>query len=204
MSSPVIIVVGAGPGIGAATARRFALQRYDVGLIARNGSRIEEFAGTLTEGGTTVGFATVDVGEPGALSHALTAMGEHNGRLDALLYNPVSAKERPVSEMSAADLLAELHVDAAGLLTVLQAVLPLLRAQHTGTVLATTRVGQRGAPALEALVRALAPELKPEGIHVATVRVSPGTDPELVAAAFSDLADETAQDPATWRTSVSL
>ncbi len=75
MSNPVIIIVGAGPGIGAATARRFAAAGYDIGLIARNTTRVEKLASELTKSGTTVGYAIVDAGEPEALTHALSAMG---------------------------------------------------------------------------------------------------------------------------------
>lgn len=204
MPNPVIIIVGAGPGIGAATARRFAAAGYDVGLIARDTARVEKLAGELTKGGTTVGYAIVDVGEPKALTHALTAMGEHNGRLDVLLHNAVADASGPVSEMTAADLLAVLRTETAGLITAVQAVLPLLRTQHTGTVLATTRRGRLGGSAVEDVVRRLAGELKPEGIHVATVAVGTRVAQELVAGAFTDLASETAQDPATWRAVVEL
>jgi NADP-dependent 3-hydroxy acid dehydrogenase YdfG len=204
MSNPVIIIVGAGPGIGAATARRFAAAGYDVGLIARDSARVEKLASELTKGGTSVGYAIVDAGDDHALTHALGAMGEHNGRLDVLLHNAVADRSGPVSAMTAADLQTVLRVESAALITSVQAVLPLLRIQHTGTVLATTRRGRLGASAVEDVVLRLAGELKGEGIHVATVAVSPGISEDLVAGAFTDLTYETAQDPASWRAVVEL
>lgn len=46
-AAPVLAVVGAGPGVGAAVARRFAREGYAVGLIARTGSRLEDVVAEL-------------------------------------------------------------------------------------------------------------------------------------------------------------
>ncbi len=120
------------------------------------------------------------------------------------MHNAAADASGPVSELTAEDLLSVLRIETAGLITALQAVLPRLRTQHTGTVLATSRQGRLGGSAIEDVVHRLAGELKPEGIHVATVAVSPGVPQELVAGAFTDLVSETAQDPATWRAAVEL
>ena len=64
--------------------------------------------------------------------------------------------------------------------------------------------------ALRALVQALAADLRPDGIHVATVTVrgtvAEGTPfaPDVVAQVFADLAEQTASDPAGWHTVVDL
>src|SRR4051794_34145781 len=137
MSNPVIIIVGAGPGVGAATARKFAAAGYDIGLLARNAKRLDEFANELEKDGANVGWAALDIADPTALGDKLRLMTEKTGRVDVLLHNAVAFREAPASELTAEQLLADLGVGTASLLTAVQAVLPVLRRQHTGTIIAT-------------------------------------------------------------------
>jgi NADP-dependent 3-hydroxy acid dehydrogenase YdfG len=216
-----MIVVGAGEGVGLAGARRFAAGGYDIGLLARDAARTEAMAKRLTDEGANVGWSAVDVTDDAALSTALATMTEHTGRVDVLLYNAVAARGGNLLDLSAADLLADVHAGAAGLLTAVKSVYPLLQRQHTGTVLATgsgtadrpypaaPTVGmQKGA--LRSLVRGLAADLRPIGVHVATVTVNgtitPGTalSPEAIAGTYWDLVQETTGDPENWRTVVDL
>jgi NADP-dependent 3-hydroxy acid dehydrogenase YdfG len=221
MGNPVIIIVGAGPGVGAATARRFAAAGYDIGLVARDSGRLEEFAQTLTTAGAQVGWAAADVADQDALADALTRMTKHTGRLDVLVHNAVAFRPTPASELSAQDLLTDLGVGTASLLTAVHAVLPVLREQRTGTIIATgsgaadrpsvsaASLGVQKA-ALRNLVQALAAELSPEGIHVATLTIfgaiAEGTpfSPDAIADVYAGLVAETSTAPANWRTLVDL
>jgi NADP-dependent 3-hydroxy acid dehydrogenase YdfG len=221
MSNRVIIVVGAGPGVGAATARRFASAGYDIGLIARDAERLEKFAASLTRDGAQVGWAAVDIGDHNALDAALRRMTAHTSRVDVLVYNAVAFRAAPATELTAPELLADLGVGTAGLLTAVHAVLPVLRAQRTGTIIATgsaaadnpnTAAASLGVQkaALRNLVQVLAEELAEEGIHVATVTVrgaiAEGTPfaPDRIAEVFARLVQETASDPTKWQTIVNL
>jgi NADP-dependent 3-hydroxy acid dehydrogenase YdfG len=216
-----MIIVGAGAGVGTATARRFAAAGYDIGLLARNPKRLEGLAQTLTDEGAQVGWAAADVADPEALSDALHRMTEHTGRLDVLLHNPSTFRAVPASQLTAHDLLADLAIGAASLLTAVQAVLPLLRAQRTGTILVTgggaadrpmLTAGSLGVQkaALRSLTQTLAAELSGEGIHVAMLMIhgviAEGTpfSPEAIAEIYAGLATETGTDPANWRSLVDL
>jgi NADP-dependent 3-hydroxy acid dehydrogenase YdfG len=221
MGNPVIIIVGAGPGVGAATARRFAAAGYDIGLLARNAERLEGMAQSLTAEGAQVGWAAADIADEAALADALRRMTEHTGRLDVLLHNAVAFRAAAATELSPQDLLADLATGAASLLTAVQAVLPVLRKQHTGTILATgggaadlpgssaASLGVQKA-ALRNLVQALSAQLRGEGIHVATVTIhgtiAAGTPfaPEAIADLYAGLVEETGTDPENWRTVVDL
>lgn len=221
MSNPLTVVVGAGPGIGAATAHRFAALGHDVALVARDADRLAALGTRLQETGATVGWTACDVTDEAALTAAVSRFAEHSGRLDVLVVNPSRYRAATAPDTSAADLLADLAVGTAPLLTAVRAALPALRAQRTGTVLATgggsadrpfpgaATLGVQKA-ALRALVQALAADLRPDGIHVATVTVrgtvAEGTPfaPDVVAQVFADLAEQTASDPAGWHTVVDL
>jgi NADP-dependent 3-hydroxy acid dehydrogenase YdfG len=221
MPNPVIIIVGAGPGIGAATARRFAAAGYDIGLLARDADRLQAFAAELEKGGTKVGWAAVDIADPTALDATLRRMTDHTGRVDVLVHNAVAFRAVPATELTSEQLLADLGVGVASLLTAVQAVLPVLREQHTGTIIATgsgaadhpsTSAASLGVQkaALRNLIQALAAELSGEGIHVATVtvrgRVAEGTpfSPEAIAGVFAGLVAETGTAPANWHTLLNL
>jgi NADP-dependent 3-hydroxy acid dehydrogenase YdfG len=221
VSNPVVIIVGAGEGLGMATARRFAGAGYDIGLIARNAERTEQLAKQLSDEGAQVGWASADSGNSEELTAVLNRMTAHTERLDVLLYNVSTYRAASSLEISAADLLTDLQIGAAGLLTAVRAVLPILRQQHTGTILATgggsadrpfsgaATLGVQKA-ALRALVQALAKDLQPEGVHVATVTINgtikEGTPfaPDRIAELYWELVQETAADPQTWRTVVPL
>jgi NADP-dependent 3-hydroxy acid dehydrogenase YdfG len=219
MSSPVIIIIGAGPGLGMSVARRFSAAGYDIGLIARTPQRLEQLADQLSGEGANVGWAAADVADPTELGGALRRMTDHTGRLDVLHTNAVGFRQALPSELSAADLLADLAIGTASLLTGVRAVLPVMLAQRTGTILATgggtadrpwpqaATLGVQKA-ALRNLVQSLAGELTGTGIHAATVTVNgtiaDGTPfaPSAIAEVFAELVAETAGPPASWRTVV--
>ncbi len=221
MSNPLTVVVGAGPGIGAATARRFAALGHDIALVARDEGRLAELGAALQAQGATVGWTAADVSDETALADAINRFADHTGRLDVLVVNPSRYRGLRSYETSAADLLADLAVGTAPLLTAARAALPAMRAQRTGTILATgggsadtpfpgaATLGVQKA-ALRNLVLALAEDLRPDGIHVATVTVrgtvKDGTPfaPDVVADLFASLAEQTASAPDGWSTVVDL
>ena len=221
MSSPIALVIGAGPGLGRSTALRFARAGYDIGLVSRREETVKKLADEVTAVGVDVGWAAADIADADALGGAIRRMAEHTGRVDVLHFNPSAVREARPRDLTASQLLSDLAVGTAGLLTAVQAALPALLAQHTGTILVTgsgvadhpftgfASLGVQKA-AIRNLTQALAADLKPEGIHVATVTVrgdlerGTPTSPDAVADVLFGLARETAGDPANWRTLVEL
>ncbi len=220
MTAPFAVVVGAGPGVGAAFARRLAAEGYEVGLVARDGARLGDLALAVGAGAAGIRTAVADVADADDLARAVEDLVRDAGRLDVLHYNPSQWRPGGVPEVSAADLLDDLAVGAAGLLTAVRAGLTALL-DRGGTVTATgsgaadrpTRGGltlgvQKAA--LRALVRGLAAELAPQGVHVGTVTVrgtiKAGTalGPEAVADALYGLVAETPGPPDTWTTELEL
>jgi NADP-dependent 3-hydroxy acid dehydrogenase YdfG len=220
VTAPFAVVVGAGPGVGAAFARRLAAEGYEVGLVARDGARLGDLALAVGAGAAGIRTAVADVADADDLARAVEDLVRDAGRLDVLHYNPSQWRPGGVPEVSAADLLDDLAVGAAGLLTAVRAGLTALL-DRGGTVTATgsgaadrpTRGGltlgvQKAA--LRALVRGLAAELAPQGVHVGTVTVrgtiKAGTalGPEAVADALYGLVAETPGPPDTWTTELEL
>ncbi|UOY01284.1 SDR family NAD(P)-dependent oxidoreductase [Blastococcus sp. PRF04-17] len=216
-----LLVIGAGTGISAATARLLGRQGFAVSLVSRGQSTLADLRAALRHEGVRVEEAGADAGRPRELTVAVRAMTEELGPVDVLLYNVSVGRQVAVADLSADDLLADLAAGAAGLQAAVQAVLPGMRERGSGTVLATgggsadrpipsmATLGVQKA-ALRALVEVQAEALAPEGIHVATVTVRGlvGEDqqihPDRVAAVYGELVAETAGPREQWRTVVDL
>jgi NADP-dependent 3-hydroxy acid dehydrogenase YdfG len=218
---PHLLIVGAGPGISGATARRFGADGYDVGLIARREEALAELGAELRADGVRTEWATAEAGDPDSLTAAAGRLLATLGSVDVLLYNVSAGRQAGVPELSPEDLLADVAAGVVGLQTAVRAVLPGMRERGSGTVLATgggsadrpivsmASLGVQKA-ALRALAEVQAAGLAPDGIHVATVTVrglvgeEKQIPPDRVAAEFADLVAETAGPRESWRTVVDL
>ncbi|MGY1804771.1 SDR family oxidoreductase [Blastococcus sp. SYSU D00922] len=218
---PHLLVVGAGPGISAATARRLGAEGYAVGLIGRRQGALSGLGAELRQSVARVEWAGADAGDPRSLTVAVEALVQQFGPVDVLLYNVSVGREVAVPDLSPEELLADLASGAVGLQTAVRAVLPGMRERGSGTVLVTgggsadrpipsmASLGVQKA-ALRALAEVQARALAPEGIHVATVTVRGlvGKDrqisPDRVAGLYAELVAETAGPREQWRTVVEL
>ena len=199
MSRPVILVVGAGPGVGASVARRFGRDGYDVALVSRGADELDALGTALQAEGITTGWAAVDIADAEALRAAVTRFGGFADRIDVLHYNPSAFRRQDPLHLSVDDLLADVAVGVGGLLTAVQAARPFMssgaRVTATGSMSAdrpwheAASLGVQKA-ALRNLVRSLDATLRPDGIRAVSVTVN-GTlgrgtrfDPDLVAEAI--------------------
>lgn len=201
MTQPVCAIVGAGPGLGMAIARRFGREGFLLALLARDEGALQVRAGALQAEGLSAFAFPADAGDPQSLKGALSAAKMGLGPPSVLVCNAVSATRAMPSELAPDALVADFRVGVAGALAATQIVLPWMTAAGQGTILFTgggfaleptpalASVGAAKA-ALRNLAFSLAGELGDAGIHLATVTVcgmvAPGTafDPDLVAGAF--------------------
>ncbi len=214
MTGRVIVVVAAGPGVGAAVAHRFGIKGYAVGLIGRRAAAMEHLADVLRADDITVDWAVAEVGDDAALRAAVARFGAFSGQIDVLHYNPSVTTMKSPLELTPDELLADLRVGVAGLLTAVQAARPLMR--DGARVIAT---GSRAADApwveaasvgvqkagLRNLVAALDGALAPDGIRAVSVTVNgvlaPGGpfDPAHVADALYAAATQPVE---SWQTEI--
>ena len=66
-----IAIVGAGPGLGAAVARRFGTEGFTVAVMSRSQDRVDSLAGDLTTAGVAARGYAADIREPDAVTAAL-------------------------------------------------------------------------------------------------------------------------------------
>ena len=217
--SRVAVVVGAGPGVGAAVARALGRKGFDLALIARNEEQLARLGESLQADGITTGWTAVDAGDPEALAAAVDRFGGHAGRIHVVHHNAVASRYEPASTLSPRDLLADLMVGAASLLAATQAALPYMR--DGGLILATgSGAGNRPMPgaasigvqkaALRNLVTALDLDVRERGVRAASVTVNgtiaAGTafDPDHIAAEFARLVDVYDAGAVEWKTTVAF
>ncbi|MBU8541388.1 SDR family oxidoreductase [Falsiroseomonas tokyonensis] len=192
-STPRCVILGYGPGLGAALASRFAAGGYRVLGLARDPSR---------HAAAEIELRAADAADPASLAAAL------EGTVDVLIHNAYRATMAAPgpSALSPQDLARDFAVNVGGALAAAQAVLPGMRRAGRGSILftggglaldptgwlpaASLAIGKAG---LRSLAQTLHAELAPAGIHAGTVTVAgtiaPGTgfDPARIAEAFWSL-----------------
>jgi NADP-dependent 3-hydroxy acid dehydrogenase YdfG len=199
MSNPVIVVVGAGPGVGASVARRFGSEGYDVALLARTASALDALGQQLQDEGLTAGWTALDVTDEQALTSAVTRFGGHAGRIDVLHFNPSAFRQLDPLHLGVEELLEDVRLGVGALLTAVRAARPFMssgaRVTATGSMAADKPWNQAASlgvqkAALRNLVRSLDTTLRPDGIRAVSVTVN-GTlergtafDPDRVADAI--------------------
>ena len=190
------IIIGAGPGIGTAVARRFAAAGMPLGLIARTGATLEAAGAAVAATGVTVAGATADAGRDDQLTAALDALTGQLGVPAALIYNAgLIRRDRP-GELSRERHLAAYAVNVLGAMTAAVHLAPAMAGAGGGTIVITGGMPEPdpeftslslGKAGVRALTKLLASEYGPAGIHVATVTVggavAPGGpyDPDQIA-----------------------
>jgi NAD(P)-dependent dehydrogenase (short-subunit alcohol dehydrogenase family) len=214
VQAPVVVVVGAGPGVGGALARRYAGEGWSVGLLGRNGAAVGALADELRGAGAEVRADVVDVTDTEAATLALRRVGKQLGRIDVLHVNPSLFRAKDPLELTVPELLADVALGVGTLLTAVQAARPFLapgsRITVTGSM-AADRPWHRAASlgvqkaGVRNLVHSVDATLRDEGIRAVSVTVN-GTlsdegafTPDRVAAALVAAAR---QDEAGWRTEV--
>lgn len=203
MTSPLAIVAGAGPGVGAAVARRFAAEGFRVALIARDQTRLASLAAPiLAAGGAAVTYAA-DLSVHSDVVDVMARILREHGSPAVLLWNAALWSETPALSLDPADFDRQLRLGLTCAVTAIQAAAPSMNARGKGTILMTggglALAPQYGGvvPALTAVksalrgfVHASAPEFADQGLRLGMVTIAgqvvPGTafDPDRIAEAF--------------------
>jgi short-subunit dehydrogenase len=140
-SRGTVVIVGAGPGVGASVAARAAADGYSVGLVARNGDRLARMATDLEERtGAPVAVATADATVPEAVQAALTSVTDELGEASVLCFSPIPdvGLIKPVTETRPQEFMASLQLNIAGAAAAVETVLPAMVARGAGSLLFTT------------------------------------------------------------------
>lgn len=188
---PTIAIIGAGPGLGAAVARRFGREGFSVALISRDQAKLDALAAQLAENGVTARGFSADVREPAQLEDALSRAAAELGPISVLQYSPLPSRDylKPVLDLTPELALEALRFSALGLIHAARAVLPAMREAGEGSIVlinggtsVKSRAGFAGTsvafPAESAYGEMLHEALADEGVRVVQL-VIPGGIPQL-------------------------
>ena len=185
--------IGSGPGIGYATAARFAREGFQIVLSARNPTNTRALADRLKAKACRAEMRTVNSADPDSVAALIAEVEKQFGSIDVLHYNTASIRKATLSEQPRATFVQDLAVNVGGALVATQAVTQRMSERRSGTILLTggglslapnselisLSIGKAG---IRALTLGTFESLKQKGIHVATVTISTAVAPHSEAA----------------------
>lgn len=176
-------IIGCGPTMGDAIARVFAGAGFDLALVSRTRDVTEPLARELSTPRRNVLAITGDATDAASLERAFHEIRSSAGDTRVLVYNVATMVKTPPSELTPEEVVQTLPALFFGALRSTREVLPAMRDAGEGTLLYTgggfgivpatfTASHSVGKAALRNWVFNLHEELKPEGIHAATVTIT--------------------------------
>jgi len=131
MTTKIALITGANKGIGFETARQLAALDMTVLLGARDEARGREAERLLRQDGAEARFVKLDVTDDKSIERAAAWIESEYGHLDVLVNNAgtatISRRRCLASQTSLEDMRAVYDINVFGLVTVTNAMLPLLR-----------------------------------------------------------------------------
>jgi NAD(P)-dependent dehydrogenase (short-subunit alcohol dehydrogenase family) len=187
VNSPLLLVLGAGPGLGLSVARRFGREGYAVALAGQTAESMQPLVDTLAEEGIAGSALGIELTDPQAVTEAVRSVGESAGRIDVLHFNPSAWREKDPLELTVEELFEDLSLGVAPLLPAIQAARPFMsdgarvlvtgsaaadKPWHKAASLGVQKAGVRN------LVTSLDATLEPLGIRAVAVQVNGVLDKE--------------------------
>lgn len=222
----VALVVGVGPGLGAAIARRFAREGFQVALVARTPEFIDQLTREISSAGGRAGGFVADASQPKQVTKVIAKVRAEFGPISVLVHNASSSSGDGLLGTSVEQFEEAWRIAALGAFICARETAPDMIASGTGVMIFTGATSSvRGGGwlafssakfALRGLAQSLARELWPRGIHVAHVIVDglidardvaqkgsaePMLNPDRMADAYFQLAG---QDRSAWTLELDL
>src|SRR5471032_1460240 len=211
-----LLLVGAGPGLGMAVARRFADGGYRVTLVARSTDRLNDLADSLADARAQIDTIAADASDPEALGARMAELYHEPGAPGLIIYNAVMGAPDKLLSSSVSHLQTAYAVDVISAIVVTQVAAPAMRAAGTGTIIVTgggfadhpipaLATVSLGKAALRSAATMLGADLEPDGIRVATLtiagQIAAGTafDPDNIAKRYWEVVHSDDPWPAEYR-----
>lgn len=134
----VVIIAGASSGIGEATTHRLARGGAKLVIGARREERLRELAESLPE--ADISYQAADVSRPEDMESLAQAALDKHGRIDAIFNNAGVMPTASLSEVHRDEWRMMLDINVMGVLNGIAAVLPTMKKQKSGHILATDSV----------------------------------------------------------------
>jgi NAD(P)-dependent dehydrogenase (short-subunit alcohol dehydrogenase family) len=130
----VVVITGAGQGIGAAIARRFADQGARLALVDVHAEHLRQLADSLEGSGCEILQVITDVSNKEQVRRLFEQVKETFGGIDVLVNNAGIIRDNLIGNISEQDWDQVLDVNLKGAFLCCQAVFPTLRSQRSGKI----------------------------------------------------------------------
>ena len=195
-----LLLIGAGPGVGAGVVRRFGREGFRSTLISRS-ETLDQLAPELRSGGLEIEAIAADIEDLDGYRETLERIFGAPGAPGVVVYNAALPDPGQILDTTVERLRTAHDVDVLGAVVAAQVAAPVLRAAGGGTLLVTSGgFADNPVPALASLSMGkaalrsaqtlIAAGVRDDGIHAATVTIAgavkPGTDfdPDNIAELF--------------------
>ena len=131
-----VLITGCSSGIGEATAKYFAAQGWSVAATMRNPAATESFKDV-----PNVKVVALDVTDKASVEKAVAETLSAFGQIDALVNNAGYGLFGPFELASDEAIARQFKTNVFGLFDVTRAVLPTMRAQHSGVIVNVSSIG---------------------------------------------------------------
>ncbi len=174
--SKVIVITGAGVGLGRALARRFASEGDSVVLLGRTLSKVEAAAAEIGAKATAIGC---DVSSPDSVRAAFAQIAKKHPRIDVLINNAAVFEPFLIAEATDEQIVNTVNTNLTGAMLCVRSAIPLMQAGGHIINVSSESVGMRfphlvayqtSKAGLERFSEGLHHELEPNGIRVTSVR----------------------------------
>lgn len=179
----VAIVTGSSSGIGFETALALAREGYYTYATMRDTKKGNQITEIAKKENLKLEVIELDVDKDKTVQDAINKIMKERNRIDVLVNNAGYGLFGCLEDLSMDDLKAQFETNFFGVIRTLQAVIPVMRKQKSGTIVNVSSVaGRIGFPvspayisskfALEGLSESMRYELSPFGIN--TIIIEPG------------------------------
>lgn len=174
--SKVIVITGAGVGLGRTLARSFAERGDKVVLLGRTAAKVEAVADEL---GDTATALACDVSSPDSVRTAFAAIAERHGHIDVLINNASIFEPFKLADATDEQILGALATNFGGPVLCTRSAIPLLgegghiiniTSESVATPMPHLSIYRSTKAGVEQFSSAMSQELLADGIRVTTVR----------------------------------
>ena len=190
--SKVVVITGAGAGVGRACVRIFAQAGYDIGLISRDKDRLEAAAAEVRAAGQRAMVLPADVADADAIDAAADRAEAELGPMDVWVNVAMATVFAPVAETTAREFARGTAVTYLGQVHGTMAALRHMRPRHRGTIVNVgSALAYRSVPlqavycGAKSAIRGFTDSLRSElihdkaGVHVTMVHLPAVNTPQF-------------------------
>jgi NAD(P)-dependent dehydrogenase (short-subunit alcohol dehydrogenase family) len=141
----VVVITGCSSGIGKTIALAFARRGDRVYATMRSPARGTALRAALDDGGLDAEVLALDVTDEASVRIAIAAVTDREGQLDVVVNNAGIGTFAPVERSTDDDWRATLETNLLGPVRVARAALPIMREQHSGTIVNISSIAGRMA-----------------------------------------------------------